>query len=119
MLPRVLVNYEVVYYVRNKLIVGIPTSFNCNKLLGCSGFKLKKKTLQNFSGTETNGRMYTKIWGKFEKLPFHVRRSPESNLGLEERYRALVSFGWCWTEPTCYGSHYLAYCSSLGSYTIM
>jgi hypothetical protein len=30
---------EVVYYVRNKLIVSIPTGFNCNIVLGCPGFK--------------------------------------------------------------------------------
>jgi hypothetical protein len=30
---------EEVYYVRNKLIGSFPTSFNCNKVLGCPGFK--------------------------------------------------------------------------------
>jgi hypothetical protein len=30
---------ELVYQVRNKLIVSIPTSFNCNKVLDCPGFQ--------------------------------------------------------------------------------
>jgi hypothetical protein len=31
---------EVVYYVRNKLIVCIPTSFSCDEVLDCPEFKL-------------------------------------------------------------------------------
>jgi hypothetical protein len=33
---------EVVYWVRNKLIISIPTGFNCNKVLGYPGFQLRK-----------------------------------------------------------------------------